>query len=51
MDYWTRELIDAYDNVIRNIYILEGEVDGHLINVLEEIESKDFEGLCISMGS
>ena len=41
VDFWTRDLINAYDNVIRNIYILEGDVDGHLINFLEEIESKD----------
>ncbi len=39
--YWTRELINAYDNVIRNIYISEGDVDGHLVDFLEEIESKD----------
>ena len=32
VDYWTRELINAYDNVIRNIYILEGDIDGHLID-------------------
>ena len=41
MDYWTRELINAYDNVIRNIYISEGDIDGHLVDFLEEIESKD----------
>ena len=45
VDYWTRELINAYDNVIRNIYILEGDIDGHLIKFLEDflegIESKD----------
>ena len=41
MDYWTRELINAYDNVIRNIYILEVDLDGHLVNFLEEIESQD----------
>ena len=42
VDYWTRELINAYDNVIRNIYISEGDfVDGHLIDFLEEIESND----------
>ena len=41
MDYWTRELINAYNNVTRNIYISEGVIDGHLINFLEEIESKD----------
>ena len=32
VDYWTRELINAYDNVIRNIYILEGDVDGYLVD-------------------
>ena len=41
MDYWTRELINAYDNVIRNIYILEGDVDGHLVDFLKEIESNE----------
>ncbi len=41
VDYWTRELINAYENVIRNIYISEGDVDGHLVDFLEEIESKD----------
>ena len=45
MDYWTRELINAYDNDIRNIYILEGDIDGHLVNFLEDflegIESND----------
>ena len=45
MDYWTRELINAYNNVIRNIYISEGDIDGHLANFLEDflegIESKD----------
>jgi hypothetical protein len=42
VDYWTRELINAYNNVIRNIYISEGDfVDGHLDNFLEEIESND----------
>ena len=35
VDYWTRELINAYNNVIRNIYILEGDIDGHLVNFLE----------------
>ena len=45
MDYWTRELINANNNVIKNIYILEGDIDGHLVNFLEDflegIESKD----------
>ena len=41
MDYWTRELINAYNNVIRNIYISEGDIDGHLVDFLEGIESKD----------
>ena len=45
VDYWTRELINAYNNFIRNIYISEGDIDGHLVNFLEEflegIESKD----------
>ena len=41
VDYWTRELINVYNNVIRNIYILEGDIDGHLVDFLEEIESKD----------
>ena len=43
--YWTRELINEYNNVIRNIYISEGDIDGHLVNflegLLEGIESKD----------
>ena len=43
VDYWTRELINAYDNVIRNIYILEGDIDGHVIDSLEEIESMDLD--------
>ena len=41
VDYWTRELINAYNNVIRNIYISEGDIDGHLVNFWEGIESKD----------
>ena len=42
MDYWTRELINAYNNVTRNIYISKGDfVDGHLVDFLEEIESND----------
>ena len=45
VDYWTRELINAYNNVIRNIYTLEGDIDGHLVNFLEDflegIEFKD----------
>ena len=32
VDYWTRELINVYNNVIRNISILEGDIDGHLVN-------------------
>ena len=41
MDYWTRELINAYNKVIKQIYILEGDIDGHLVNFLEELESND----------
>ena len=42
VDYWTRDLINAYNNVIRNIYILEGYIDGHLVDFFfEGIESKD----------
>ena len=45
VDYWTRDLINAYNNVIRNIYISGGYIDGHLINFLEDflegIQSKD----------
>ncbi len=45
VDYWTKELINAYNNVIRNIYISEGDIDGHLVDFLEDffegIESKD----------
>ncbi len=36
VDYWTRDLINAYNNVIRNIYISEGDIDGHLVDFLEE---------------
>jgi hypothetical protein len=39
VDYWTRELINAYDNVIRNIYYLE--VEGHPVDFLDEIERED----------
>ena len=41
VDYWARELINAYNNVIRNIYISEGDIDGHLVDFWEGIESKD----------
>ena len=45
VDYWTRDLINAYNIVIRNIYISEGDIDGHLVNFLEDflegIQSKD----------
>ena len=44
VDYWTRELINAYAYVRRNIYISEGDIDGHLVDFLEDflegIESK-----------
>ena len=44
MDYWTRELINAYNN-FWNIYISEGDIDGHLVDFLEDffegIQSKD----------
>ena len=38
VDYWTRELINGYDNVIRNFYISEGDIDGHLVDFWEGIE-------------
>ncbi len=45
VNYWTRELINAYKNILMNIYISEGEIDGHFVDVLEDflegIESKD----------
>ena len=46
VDYWTRELINAYDNVIRNIYFSEGDIDRQLVDFLEEIESKDSLKVC-----
>ena len=41
MDFWTRELVSAYQTVINNIYISEGDIDGHAINFLEVIERED----------
>ncbi len=41
MDFWTTELISAYQTVINNIYISEGDIDGHAINVLEVTERED----------
>ena len=41
VDYWTRELINVYNNDIRNISISEEVIDGHLVDYLEGIESKD----------
>ncbi len=45
VDYWTRDLINAYNNVLMNIYNSEEIIDGHLVNLLEDfwegIELKD----------
>ena len=41
MDFWTRELVSAYQMVINNIYISEGDIDGHAIDFLEVIERED----------
>ena len=39
--YWTRELINAYNNVITNIYHSEEVIEENLVDYLELIESKD----------
>jgi hypothetical protein len=36
-----REVVSTYQNVINNIYLYEGDIDGNLINFLEIIESED----------
>ena len=41
VDYWTRKLVNAYNNVITNIYHSEEVIEEHLVDYLETIESKD----------
>ena len=42
VDFWTREVVNAYQTVLNNIYIAEGDVfDGHAVDLLEEIEMDD----------
>ena len=41
VDYWTRKLVSAYNNVITNIYHSEEVIEEHLVDYLELIESKD----------
>ena len=41
MDFWTREVVSAYQTVIKNIYISEGDIDGHAIDFLEVIEREE----------
>ena len=49
VDFWTRECISAYQMVINNIYISEGDIDGHAINFFEVIEREDSLKLCASV--
>ena len=42
VDFWTREVVNAYQTVLNNIYISEGDVfDGHPVDLLDEIEMDD----------
>ena len=41
MDFWTRELVSAYQTVTNNIFISQGDTDGHAANFLEVIERED----------
>ena len=41
MDFWTREVVSAHQTVIKNIYISEGDIDGHAIDFLEVIEREE----------
>ena len=41
VDFWMREVVSTYRTVINNIYLYEGDIDGHLIDFLEIIESED----------
>ena len=34
-DFWTREVVSTYPNVINNIYLYEGDIDGILIDFSE----------------
>ena len=38
-DFWMGEVISTYQDVINNIYLYEGDIDGHLIDFLEITES------------
>ena len=42
VDFWTRKVINAYQTVINNIYISQGEVfEGHAVNILDNIDTED----------
>jgi hypothetical protein len=41
VDFWMREVISTYRNVINDIYLCEGDIDGNLIDFLEYIKSED----------
>ena len=52
VDFWTREIVSAYQMVLNNIYISEGYIDGHAVHLFESNRKRgQFEALCISMGS
>jgi hypothetical protein len=39
--FWTREVVSTYQTVINNIYLYQGDIDGHLVDYLEIIEYED----------
>ncbi len=50
MDFWTREVTNTYQEVLHNISVSEGDdLDGHVINFLEEIELDDNLKLYVSV--
>jgi hypothetical protein len=41
VEFWTREVVSTYQAVINNIYLYQGDIDGHLVDYLEIIEYGD----------